>query len=97
MARWSLDVAGLLAQGASLGLFLWRTERVHGEVALTAAAAACLVLVSLGWWPNFVKGVPGLYALKTQIRRHKVCVCLCVCLSVCLSIQSRMAKLLDRI
>lgn len=70
--RWVMDITGLVGQVAALVLFILRTNEFYANSTLTVLVAVTFVVTSLAWWPNFVKDVPKLYALKMQIRRHKV-------------------------
>ncbi|KAK7493294.1 hypothetical protein BaRGS_00015420, partial [Batillaria attramentaria] len=70
--RWIMDILGLAGQIGVLVLFVMRTDSFYGNSTLTILVAVTFVVTSLTWWPNFVKGVPALYGLKMQIRRHKV-------------------------
>ena len=70
--RWLMDIVGLAGQVAALVFFVLKTNEFYGDSTLTILVVVTFVVTSLGWWPNFVKYVPKLYALKMQIRRHKV-------------------------
>lgn len=70
--RWIVDILGLGGQIAALVIFIMRTNSFYGNTTLNILLTVTLVVTSLTWWPNFVRGVPALYGLKMQIRRHKV-------------------------
>jgi chitin synthase len=70
--RWLMDFLGLVAQVAALAIFVWRTHSFYENSTLTILVTVTFAVTSITWWPNFVKDVPKLYALKMQIRRHKV-------------------------
>ncbi|XP_076459247.1 chitin synthase chs-1-like isoform X2 [Babylonia areolata] len=70
--RWLMDLLGLAGQLAALVLFVLRTGSFYDNATLTVLMAVTFVVTSLTWWPNFVKDIPRLYKLKSDIRRHKV-------------------------
>ena len=70
--KWAMDIGGVASQVAVLVLLTMKVQDFHDNIALTACLPLSAVLVSLTWWPNFVRQFAGLRRLRVRIKENQV-------------------------
>ncbi|XP_012937132.1 chitin synthase chs-2 [Aplysia californica] len=70
--KWLMDILGLGTQVMVLVLFTIRIHKYYDSIGVTVAFPLCAVLISVNWWPNFVRRFPGLHRIRIKIKEGQV-------------------------
>ena len=66
--KWLMDLLGLVLQVGALVMFTDRIQERYDSIAVTIAFPLSTILISINWWPNFVRRFGALYRLRMKIK-----------------------------